>query len=282
MADSRAVSSSYDQSAWEDEVWAFVFATADAKITYGGARPAGKIAGLLTRAKVLAKHSVGLDLVPNPYFVLNGICEDDSNDSSTTAMYLRGRLGKSIASTSQSVATGALKSFTVVDPVTMAVSGVSIGSTIAHMAALSAIAKKWRNSKTVSAWLNCLLALKMAKLGHKTLSVVSASIPYMPPGASTVLQVLSELPTAAGVAETAAVSAGAGALVKRVAIELHWRAYREHVLARAQGAVGPASAILVELFTKRTQSRILGKHDIGTIIKEPAGWMAISDKIGLL
>ncbi len=282
MVESPPASPSYDQSAWENEIWAFVFATIGASVTYGGAPPDSKMIALLTRGKVFAKHALGLDLVPNPFFVLNGICEADSDDSPTTAAYLRGRLGKSLASTAQGIATGALKAFTVVDPVTIAVSGVSVGSTIAHTAALSAIAKQWRNSKTICSWVDCLLALKMAKLGHKTLSVVSAAIPYVPPGASTALQLLSELPTAMGVTGALGVSAATGSVVRRVAIELHWRAYREQVLARSHGAVGPASAILVELFTKRTESRILGKHDIGTIIEEPAGWMAISDKIALL
>ncbi len=101
---------------------------------------------LYARAKTLAKHKLGLDLVPNPFFVLNGICDADDDNSPVTASYLRGRLGKSLASTAQGFATGALKTFTVVDPASMAMAGVSIGSTIAHMVALSAIAQKWQNS----------------------------------------------------------------------------------------------------------------------------------------
>jgi hypothetical protein len=282
MAETAAGSHPYDQSAWEKEIWAFVFATVDARITYGGPPPASGLSRLLARGKTLARNKLGLDLVPNPFFVLNGICEADDDTGPITASYLRGRLGKSLLGTAQSVATGSLKAFTVVDPATIAVAGVSIGGTIAHMATLAAIAKKWRNGTTIAGWIDCLLALKMAKLGHKALVVVSASIPYLPPGTSTALQALAELPSVAGVAETLGVAAASGAVVTRVAIELHWRAYREHVLARSGGAAGPASAILVELFTKRTETRLLGKYDIDGIIREPAGWMAISDKIALL
>ena len=246
------------------------------------ARPPLPLSRLLARGKTLACNKLGLDLVPNPFFVLNGICEAKDDDSPTTANYLRGRLGKSLLGTAQSLATGSLKAFTVIDPATMAVAGVSIGSTIAHMAALAAIAKQWRNGTTIAGWIDCLLALKAAKLGHKALAVVSASIPYLPPGTSTALQALAELPSAAGVAETVGVAAAGGAVVTCVAIELHWRAYREHVLARTGGGAGPASAILVELFTKRTETRLLGRHDIDGLIREPAGWMAISDKVALL
>jgi hypothetical protein len=273
---------SYDQAAWENEIWAFVFATAEADIAYGGKPPSSTFKRLLARGKTMAKRTLGFDLVPNPFFVLNGICETDDDSSPCTASYLRGRLGKSLASSAQSLTTGSLKMFTVVDPATMAVAGVSIGSTIAHAVALSAIAKKWRNSKTITGWVDCLLALKMAKLGHKTIAIVAASIPYLPPGTSTALEALAKLPTIAGVGESIGVAVAGGAVIRRIAIELHWRAYREQVLARSGGAVGPASAILVELFTKRTQSRLLGKHDIDALIKEPAGWMAINDKIALL
>lgn len=274
--------SSYNQGAWEEEVWAFVFATVDARITYGGARPASRLPRLLARGKTLAQKKLGLNLVPNPFFVLNGLCEADDDSSPITANYMRSRLGKSLASTAQSLTTGSLKAFTVVDPATMAVAGVSIGSTIAHMAALGAIAKRWRNGTTIAGWIDCLLAFKVAKLGHKTLAVASAAIPYLPPGTATALEALSKLPSAAGVAETVGAAVVGGAVARRVAIELHWRAYREHVLARSGGAIGPASAILVELFTKRTETRLLGKHDIDGIIREPAGWVAISDKIALL
>ena len=282
MADAAFRSQPYNQSGWENEVWSFVFGTAAANIAYGGRPPDSKLARLVARGKVLARNKVGLDLVPNPFFVLNGICDEDDNSSARTANYLRGRLAKSLAGSAQSLVTGSLKAFTVVDPATMAVAGVSIGSTTAHLVALEAIAKKWRNGTTISNWIHSLVALKMAKLGHKSLAIVSAAIPYLPPGTSTALQALAELPTVAGIGETVGVAAAAGTVVTRVAIELHWRAYREQVLARGGGAVGPASAILVELFTKRTETRLLGKYDTDAIIKEPAGWMAISDKIALL
>jgi hypothetical protein len=63
--------------------------------------------------------------------------------------------------------------------------------------------------------------------------------------------------------------------------EIHWRAYREQVISRGQGT-GPATMIIEELFTRRGATRIFGKYDVDAIIREPGGWMAVADKIGLI
>lgn len=275
--------SGYNQSEWENEVWSFVFATADNTITFGGIPPSSGVRKLLARAKALAKHKFGFSLVANPFFVLNGICEADDDSCPATASYLRGRLGKTGASLAQGITTSSLKAFTVVDPVSMAKSGVSIGSTIAHIVHLKAIAAKWRNSTTITRWLDTLLFFKYAKIGKQSISLASAALPYAPPGTDTALQLAGDALTGAGAGAAVGGMAAATMLpVRRVAIELHWRAYREQVLARSGGGVGPASAILTELFTKQTASRLLGAHETDALIKELAGWMAIEDKISLL
>ena len=184
--------SGYNQSEWENEVWSFVFATADNTITFGGTPPSSGVRKLLARAKALAKHKFGFSLVANPFFVLNGICEADDDSCPATASYLRGRLGKTGASVAQGITTSSLKAFTVVDPVSMAKSGVSIGSTIAHIAHLKAIAAKWRNSTTITRWLDTLLFFKYAKIGKQSISLASAALPYAPPGTDTALQLAGE------------------------------------------------------------------------------------------
>lgn len=275
--------SGYDQATWETEVWAFVFATVDSTITFGSKPPASGVQKLLARVKTAAKHKFGFALVANPFFVLNGICDADDDDNPATAAYLRGRLGKTGASLAQGITTSSLKAFTVVDPLSMAKSGVAIGSTIAHIVHLKGIAGQWRNSTTITRWLDTLLFFKYAKIGSQSISLASASLPYAPPGTDTALQLAGYALTGAGAgASVGGIAAATMLPVRRVAIELHWRAYREHVLARKAGAVGPASAILTELFTKQTASRLLGAHETDTLIKEPAGWMAIEDKIALL
>jgi len=273
MASAAPGSKAYSQSEWEDEIWAVVFAVVNAA---SGPPPEGKLKGLIAKAKTAAKNKAGFALVPNPFFVLNEICAADDESSSKTVSYLRARLAKTVASFGQGAVTGHfLKPVTGVDPVSIAKTGVSIGATIAHVEALKAIAKRWRNSRTVSGWIDFLGYLKMAKGFNKNIALISSSIPYLP---SSVGLALGGTMFLGGMA----FQQGNDAVLTRIAIELHWRAYREQVLARSGGAVGPASAILIELFTKRTESRILGKYDTDAIIREPAGWMAIKDKIGLL
>ncbi|GGF34636.1 hypothetical protein GCM10011611_46090 [Aliidongia dinghuensis] len=45
---------------------------------------------------------------------------------------------------------------------------------------------------------------------------------------------------------------------------------------------GPASKIFWEIFTRRGFTRFLGAYEIEALIKEPAGWMALGDKLTLI
>jgi len=45
---------------------------------------------------------------------------------------------------------------------------------------------------------------------------------------------------------------------------------------------GPASKIIWEIFTKRGATWLLGPYDIPALISEPAGWMALGDKLTLI
>lgn len=45
---------------------------------------------------------------------------------------------------------------------------------------------------------------------------------------------------------------------------------------------GPASSVIWEIFTKRGATRLLGKYDVSALIEEPAGWMALADKLLLI
>jgi len=275
--------SGYNQAEWENEIWTFVFASVDDQIRFGGKRPSGKLSGLFARLKTVAMHKFGFALVPNPYFVLNGICEASDEDSPITASYMRGRLGKTSAGVGVSAAGSVAKSVTVVDPMAMGRAAISIGSTIAHIKSFKDIANRWKQSKTISEWMDCLLFFKELKLGGKSIALASSVIPLIPQGADTAIQFASGMLSGAehGISASSLVLPTVLG-VRRVAIELHWRAYREHVISRQGGAAGPASAILTELFTKRTHTAILGKYDIDGLIKEPAGWMAMENKIGLL
>lgn len=45
---------------------------------------------------------------------------------------------------------------------------------------------------------------------------------------------------------------------------------------------GAATQVMAEIFTKRGATRILGAYDIAALIKEPAGWMALGEKLMLI
>lgn len=45
---------------------------------------------------------------------------------------------------------------------------------------------------------------------------------------------------------------------------------------------GPASAIVWEIFTKRGATRVFGAYDVAALVREPAGWMALGDKLMLI
>ena len=58
---------------------------------------------------------------------------------------------------------------------------------------------------------------------------------------------------------------------------------RKTILGTRGGAgAGPASGIFWEIFTKRGATRAFGKYDIQALVKEPAGWMALADKLLLI
>ena len=47
-------------------------------------------------------------------------------------------------------------------------------------------------------------------------------------------------------------------------------------------AAGPASRIFWEIFAKRGATRLLGACDVAALVREPAGWMALGDKLMLI
>ncbi len=52
---------------------------------------------------------------------------------------------------------------------------------------------------------------------------------------------------------------------------------------RITGATaGPASAIFWEIFTKRGATMVFGSYDVAALVREPAGWLALADKLMLI
>jgi len=214
------------------------------------------------------------DLVPNPYFVVNG----HDGQSPTTKRYLRNRGFKSLGSAVVGIAGGAGSGVTQVDVLGAIKAGNAIGTTTAHMIGVSAAGRGFRRSETITGWISAIEKAKAAKLGVRSADLAGAVIPVAGLGLAT---------SAATAIAKLGVKLTLGKLIARTAMEVHWRA---HVETRISGAFGggegqpqgPASAIMYEIFTKRGFTRVFGRYDTAALMREPSGWLALNDKLMLM
>ncbi len=218
----------------------------------------------------------------NPFFDLHGI---ESDETSATASYLRQRAIKGFGSAAFSAVGSAFSGSTGgVNVTSAAKAGSSLAQTSLHIIKLQAIAEKWPRSRPIQAWVRALMEFKNAKVVAKTADL-----------AGSLNSILGVLATFATVAIKLNMKITQDHIAKRIAAEMHWRAYQETVvggmLAKrlgggGDGPAGPASEILYELFTQRggswLTSKIFGKYEVDRFIKEPVGWEAISDKLKLI
>jgi len=148
------------------------------------------------------------------------------------------------------------------------------------MVGIKAAGKRFKRSETVTRWVDGMILAKGMKLGVRGAGLAGAAIPIPAVGLAT------------NIATTVAklgIKVTLSKLIMRVSMEVHWRAYQEIVMAGGLGVrgakggpAGPASAMFYEVFTKRSFTRIFGKYDTETFIREPGGWMALNDKLMLM
>lgn len=214
-------------------------------------------------------------IIKNPLFLSHGF----SGRSPRTRNYMTNRGLKSFGGSVASAAGGAASAVTMVDVSGLALHGSAVGTTGAHIMGIRASGKGFKNSETIMRWMDAMLKAKYAKLAVRGTGLAGAAIPIPAVGlgvniASTVAKL--------GIKVTL------GKLIARVAMEVHWRAYQENKInsilpGRTSGlAVGPASAMFVEIFTRRGLTRIFGSYDVDSFLNEPGGWMALNDKLMLM
>lgn len=118
-----------------------------------------------------------------------------------------------------------------------------------------------------------MIKAKASKLGVRAAGLAGAAVPVPAVGlAMNIATTVAKL----GIKVTL------DKLLTRTAMEVHWRSYQELVIGRKHGPCGPASSMFFEIFTKRGATRIFGKYDTETLIREPAGWMALEDKLKMM
>ena len=229
----------------------------------------------------------------NPWFIANGHYEldDDTGDklaaaSPVTQAYLRSRSWKSVGGTAVSLAGSALSVKTAgVNVASVVRHGSAFLSTDAHMLGVWAVARSSRKSTTIAQWCEVIIRAKALKAALRGTQLAGAAIP---------------IPLAGGLINIAVAAAkigrkiGIAEVCYMTAIEIHWRAFLEQKIAGNQksgwplrtpihsGAdmkAGPASRIFGEIFTRRGVTAVFGKYDVASLIAEPAGWMALGDKI---
>jgi hypothetical protein len=222
------------------------------------------------------KKGPAASLPANQYFADFG---HDGAESPLTNEYLYHRSLKSFGGSVAGIIGGVVQPLAHgVDPISTAVHATSAANTSIHLLMLKKIADKSKNSTKLSHSLDLIIRIKSIKLAARTVSLAAAVIPFAP--AQTAGGVL-------GAVIGQGVKLTTGQAYQLCAMEIHWQAFREQAVSGGKklgtgGNVGPASQIVWELFNRRSYGRLLGKYDVGTIVSEPAGFMAIADKIMLL
>lgn len=230
-----------------------------------------------TVAKTIVNKATGKSstpMVPNPWFVANG---HEDGDTSYTKKYLKNRGYKQKGGTAVGLIGSATSQYTQADVAGILKHGNAVGSSSAHIYKLRSLAQGHKQSKTLTGWFDLLIKMKALKAGTRGTQLAGAAIPVGAVG------------IAADVA-SAAMTLGIKLTMTKTCLatsaDIHWRAYQEQAisggLGRGTGKVGPASNMMYEIFARRGATRIFGKYDVDKIIKDPAGWMALNDKLMLI
>lgn len=253
----------------EEIIWGVVDGVAAVIDGVTGGSAGGGVTGSIHVVYDMIRHkdSKAIATTPNPLFIWNG----HDGEAKYTQKYLANRSLKGIGGGVIGVAGAIASGATQVDVGGLAMHANASGSTLAHMLKLEAIAKGYRQSETISRWIELCMKMKTAKLairGGQAAGALAGGI------ASTVLGV------GAGAAKVG-VKLTMTKVVLRTSAEIHWRAFQEQAISR-QSKAGPASRIAYEIFTRRGATRIFGKYDVDRFIREPSGWLALSDKLLLI
>ncbi len=152
--------------------------------------------------------------IPNPMFIANG--HDDPVPCPLTEAYMASRVWKGMGSTSLSLIGVAASAGTGgVNALDVVVHGNASGSTAAHLMHLGLMARTYRQTQTISNWLNVIMAIKVAKLAIRGGQTAAALVPAasLPVGVAAAVVKMGIKMTASNTC-------------LMTAMAIHWRAYR--------------------------------------------------------
>ncbi|MDI1231577.1 MAG: hypothetical protein PSU93_10540 [Methylobacter sp.] len=217
------------------------------------------------------EKDVDKGLVPNPEFLkLIDMGFTFSGHSTKTETYLENRLNKQIGAALFSWGGAAASAVTTVDVGTASLGAQSLALTGAHAVFLRELRVKYPNEE-FRGYLDMCLAAKLVKATSRGISTTMAVIPY------------ASLPAkiATAVVNTVLVSGAKLTLHKaidRTAQMLHFHAYLE----QSDAGDRPATEVMNEIFRRRGVLGFFSQYDVKAIINEPAGWLALADKLKLI
>lgn len=213
-------------------------------------------------------------------------CEDTTDSCAQRYLFTRG--WKATAGSVVSGAGGVGKYFgSMINVGSTVRHGSATATTLMHLQQIHAIAKAYRKSETIARWCETIIRAKSAKATLRGTQTIGAAVPV--PLAGTIANSLA----AAG---KLALKIGVHEMCYLAAIEIHWCAFQEQQISNfgapsavivfgaptgkaAMRTAGPASRIFAEIMTRRGVTAGFGQYDVGALIQEPAGWMALGDKL---
>ncbi len=232
---------------------------------------------------------------------------NDETDSPLTQAYLRTRDYKTIGSSMMGIGAGVASIHTGgVNVANTARHLNAAGSTLIHWLKIRAIAESVpQKSATIIGWCDIIMKAKAAKGGQRAIGIIAAATP---------VPLANPIATIIAAATGLGIKVGLGEACYLAALEIHWRAFQEQTIAAAVGPrvakttnfsrpfgpgnrlgqtsvpapgkepaasliAGPASRIFAEVFKRRGATRVLGSYDVAGLIKEPAGWMVLGERL---
>ncbi|HVJ90076.1 MAG TPA: hypothetical protein VM580_09755 [Labilithrix sp.] len=198
-------------------------------------------------------------VTPNPWFLWNGHCSEDSSTQYTQRYITRCRWA-GIGEMALDAVGGMMTSATTVNVPGLAIHGRAASTSAQQLFRLESIARSFKDSVTIGQWLSVIRTLKGASFFSRQACVANAVDPL---GASI---------NGALFVGTTALTLNLTNVCLVTSADIHWQAFRELALKRVpRYGAGPALRILFELFGT--------KYEIDKFVVEPNGWMAVSEAL---
>lgn len=218
------------------------------------------------------------DLPVNPFLVGSTY---EARHSPITLAYLRQRAKKGIGTQVLALTGSAVSAKTAginVGSLTRHVN--SFASSVTHLIKLRQIAadRSEEEHQRLVEWCDTAIKMKQIKMSRRGINTAVSAIPV----ASIVSDIDNYITTGLTVANTienVATPRALGQACYAAAAGLHWLAFDEHRYTLRQSS-SQASRMIWELFQQRSLTRLFTqKYDVMGIVREPAGWLAVGDKL---